>query len=62
MIRIVVDVCFVLVGFLTGGVVGVGTIICATLVGPVAGVFLPVNEKLVNSVVERIIGSDSGTN
>lgn len=61
-IRIVVDVCFVLVGFLTGGVVGVGTIICAALVGPVAGVFLPVNEKLVNSVVERIIGSDSGTN
>lgn len=56
--RIVVDVCFVLVGFLTGGVVGIGTIVCAALVGPVAGIFLPVNEKLVSKVVEHVMGTD----
>lgn len=56
--RIVVDVCFVLVGFLTGGVVGIGTIVCAALVGPVAGIFLPVNEKLVSKVVEHMMGTD----
>lgn len=57
-IRIVVDVCFVLTGFLTGGVVGIGTIVCAALVGPVAGIFLPVNEKLVSRVVTRVMGTD----
>ena len=50
-VRVVVDVCFVVVGFLTGGVFGIGTIICAFLVGPVAGVFLPLNERLVNRIV-----------
>lgn len=51
--RIVVDVCFVAAGFLMGGAVGVGTIICAALVGPVAGIFLPHSER----IVERIIAS-----
>ena len=51
--RIVVDVCFVAAGFLMGGAVGIGTIICAALVGPVAGIFLPHSEK----IVERIIAS-----
>lgn len=58
-IRIVVDVCFVAVGFVLGGMVGIGTVICAALVGPVAGIFLPVNEKLVSSIVERIMGKDA---
>ena len=52
--RIKVDVTFVAAGFLLGGAVGIGTIICAGLVGPVAGVFLPFNEKLVNKVVYRM--------
>ena len=51
--RIVVDVCFVAAGFLMGGAVGVGTIICAALMGPVAGIFLPHSER----IVERIIAS-----
>ncbi len=54
-IRIVVDVCFVAAGFLLGGAVGVGTVICAFLVGPVAGVFLPVNEKLVDRIVTAFL-------
>ncbi len=46
------DVCFVAAGGLLGGVFGVGTIVCAFLVGPVAGIFLPVNGK----IVDRIVG------
>ncbi len=53
--RIIVDVCFVAAGFIMGGVIGIGTIICAALVGPVAGVFLPVNEKWINRVVKNLM-------
>jgi len=52
-VRIIVDVCFVLAGFLMGGMVGIGTLICAALVGPVAGIFLPKSEKLVQNIVKR---------
>lgn len=53
-IRIVVDVSFVVVGFVLGGSVGIGTIICAFCVGPVAGIFLPVNEKMVHSILHKM--------
>ena len=49
--RIVVDVCFVAAGFLMGGAVGFGTIICAALVGPVAGIFLPHSERIVEWII-----------
>ena len=52
-VRIIVDVSFVAVGFVLGGSLGIGTIICAFCVGPVAGHFLPVNEKIVNSVLKK---------
>lgn len=51
--RIAVDVCFVAVGFLLGGLVGIGTIICAFCVGPVASYFLPVNERLIGRILEK---------
>ncbi len=51
-IRILVDLCFVVVGFCLGGVLGIGTVICAVLVGPVAGVFMPYNEKLVKRCLD----------
>ena len=47
-IRMLVDLSFVGIGWLLGGTFGVGTLICAFLIGPVAGFFLPVSEKLVN--------------
>ena len=47
-VRIGVDVLFALVGFLLGGVVGVGTLICMAVVGPVAQVFMPISEKICN--------------
>lgn len=51
--RIAVDVCFVAVGFLLGGLVGIGTIICAFCVGPVASYFLPVNEKIISKILHK---------
>lgn len=49
--RTITDVSFVVIGFLLGGKFGIGTIVCAVLVGMVAEHFLPVNEK----IVERIL-------
>ena len=55
-VRICVDVCFVAAGFVLGGTVGIGTVICAFLVGPVAGIFLPVNERIVNRILRKAAG------
>ena len=54
------DAAFALAGFLLGGQVGVGTLICVALVGPVAGVFLPINEKMVAGVLDRTTGPSAG--
>ena len=54
-IRMVTDGCFVLIGFLLGGIFGIGTIICVFVVGPVAQIFMPYAErfcKFVNRVKE----------
>lgn len=50
-IRIIVDFSFVAIGFVLGGVAGIGTIICAFLVGPVAEIFLPFQEKWIKKIV-----------
>ena len=55
LVRIAVDVCFVIAGFLLGGRFGVGTIICAALVGPVAGIFLPINRRLVQNLLNGVL-------
>ena len=52
-VRIIVDTSFVAVGFWMGGSFGIGTIICACLVGPVAGFFLPRSEKMVERVLHK---------
>ncbi len=52
-VRILVDGSFALAGFLLGGTVGLGTIICACLVGPTAQVFLPVSEKICTSFAKE---------
>lgn len=54
--RVGVDALFALLGFLAGGVVGLGTVICMFLVGPVAGFFLPVNGRWIDALVGRICG------
>ena len=55
LIRILVDVSFVLIGFILGGSFGIGTLICAFLVGPVANIFLPFNQKWIEKLLKRLI-------
>ena len=45
-VRVAVDLIFALVGFLLGGTVGAGTLICMAVVGPVAQVFMPFSERI----------------
>ena len=52
-VRILVDVAFALSGFLLGGTLGIGTIVCACLVGPTAQVFFPISEKLCAAVLKE---------
>ena len=52
-VRLLVDAVFAGLGFLLGGTVGAGTIVCIALVGPVAGIFLPINEKLVRRILDK---------
>lgn len=55
MIRIIVDVSFVVIGFILGGSFGIGTLICAFLVGPVANIFLPFNGKWIQNLIQKLV-------
>ena len=55
--RIAVDALFALMGWILGGTVGAGTLVCMFLVGPVAGVFLPVNGRIIEGIVSRFFPS-----
>ncbi len=55
--RVAVDALFALIGWLLGGTVGFGTLVCMFLVGPVAGVFLPINGRLIDRIVGRFCKS-----
>lgn len=57
-VRVIVDLTFALTGWLLGGVVGVGTLVCAGLVGPCAQVFLPVSGKICSACLKKF-GGDS---
>lgn len=54
-IRVTVDLCFAVLGFVMGGTIGIGTLICAFIVGPVAGVFMPLNESVINKIIRQSI-------
>lgn len=45
-VRVCVDVAFALVGWLLGGVLGAGTVVCAFLVGPTAQLCFPLSRRL----------------
>ena len=51
--RVAADTVFALLGWVLGGVVGPGTLVCMFLVGPVAGFFLPINGRMVDRLVAR---------
>ncbi len=53
-VRIITDVSFVLIGFLLGGKFGVGTLICAFLVGPVAERCMPFSDKIVAASLRKL--------
>ena len=57
--RLIVDAVFAGLGFLLGGTVGAGTIVCIALVGPVAGIFLPINGKMVQKILSKLQISDA---
>ena len=54
-VRVVVDASFVIAGTLLGGIFGPGTLVCAALVGPVAGIFLPVSERAVWKIIAAVL-------
>lgn len=45
--RIGTDVFFAIIGFFTGGILGIGTLFCVFLVGPTAQFFMPSSKKFV---------------
>lgn len=52
--RTICDLVFTLIGFLLGGLVGVGTIISILLVGQIAQFFLPISNKIVTKCFPTI--------
>lgn len=54
-VRVIVDFSFVALGFALGGTPGAGTIICAFLVGPVAGFFLPGSGRIVDRILAKAL-------
>ena len=52
-IRLLVDAVFAAIGYSLGGTAGAGTLVCIALVGPVAGIFLHVNGKMVRRILSK---------
>lgn len=55
-VRTVVDIAFALSGWLLGGVVGLGTLVCAGLVGSCAQLFLPVSGRICALFLKKVKG------
>lgn len=60
-VRIGVDLTFAMVGLALGGVVGLGTVICAFLVGPAAQLFFPISQRLCEAALAQFAGVRSQT-
>lgn len=52
-IRVAVDFSFVLIGVILGGIFGIGTLVCAFVVGTAAGYFMPVSRQIVERTLRR---------
>ena len=57
-VRIAVDCLFVLCGALLGGIFGIGTIVCALLVGPVAEFCMRFSRAIVEKSLKRLLPED----
>ncbi len=53
-VRVVVDCTFVVIGMMLGGVFGIGTLVCAFIVGTAAGYFMPVSSQIVENVIRKV--------
>ena len=53
-VRVIVDFSFVLMGVILGGKFGIGTLVCAFVVGTAAGFFLPFVKRLVDRVLQAV--------
>lgn len=51
-VRICTDICYLIVGYFLGGVVGIGTIISAVLTGPFVQFCLPYGKKFVKILID----------
>jgi uncharacterized membrane protein YczE len=49
-VRIACDICFAVVGFIFGGVLGIGTIVAAFLIGPIVQRFLPISKAIIKKI------------
>ena len=58
-VRMVVDCAFAGIGLALGGVLGIGTVVCAFLVGPAAQLFFPVSEKICQVALRQFAGDPS---
>lgn len=58
-VRVVVDCAFAGIGLALGGVLGVGTVVCAFLVGPAAQLFFPVSERICQITLRQFAGTSS---
>lgn len=58
-VRVVVDCVFAGTGLALGGVVGLGTVVCAFLVGPAAQLFFPASEKICQIALSHFAGEYS---
>lgn len=52
-VRVAVDLAFALLGWLLGGVVGLGTLVCAGLVGPCAQLFMPLSGRICAACLKK---------
>lgn len=58
-VRVAVDCAFAGIGLALGGVLGIGTVVCAFLVGPAAQLFFPVSEHICQIALRQFAGESS---
>lgn len=58
-VREAVDCAFAGIGLALGGVLGIGTVVCAFLVGPAAQLFFPVSEHICQIALRQFAGESS---
>lgn len=58
-VRVAVDCAFAGIGLALGGVLGIGTVVCAFLVGSAAQLFFPVSEQICQIALRQFAGESS---